>query len=82
MAINDFQIKEAELLGFLSEIQQKHIDWFSTRPGKLPTEKHDHIGHHYEFYYDGQQLCFNKVGNELQDEIWKECVEAFNKVYQ
>jgi hypothetical protein len=66
----------------LSEVEQRHIDWFKKRPAIFDSQEYDSIQNHTFSEEDGDAVSFNFWKySELPDDIKQECLVAFHEVY-
>lgn len=64
----------------LRTIEEKHIEYFKSRPGR--RSEHDHLDAHYIIFSTGNtiKLVWEKY-SDLDEKIKTECIEAFKRVY-
>jgi len=66
----------------LSEVEQRHIDWFKKRPAIFDSQEYDSIKNHTFSEEDGDSVRFNFWKySELPEIIKTECLKAFEEVF-
>jgi len=73
------QAFENEMAG----LEEKHIDYFKSRPSQIETDEHDRLRNHYNIRTASGQISFRfNEGSDLPEDIRKECTEAFHRIWK
>jgi hypothetical protein len=66
----------------LAQIEQRHINWFKTRPAIFDSQEHDCLSNHTFTEIDGDGVNFNFWKySELPENIKNDCLVAYNEVF-
>jgi hypothetical protein len=65
----------------LDKIEDRHREYFQSRPGHLQDQKHDQLSNHWLMTYDGRgRATFGfRDSSDLRQDIQEECKSAFLK---
>lgn len=75
--------KHIEFLNALTEIEERHMDYFKARPGLFIDDDHDYLHNHYSTRINEGVVSFGFIdGSGIAKEIENECLEAFKKHHQ
>lgn len=63
----------------LSQVEERHEEYFSQRPPKFPDQKHDILSNHYFMQWDNRSIRFAFLpDSDLRRDIQEDCIKVFN----
>jgi hypothetical protein len=66
----------------LLAIEDRHIDFFKSRPAKYETEKHDRLKNHCAIWDNGNRITFGfEEDTDIPHCIIKECFVLFDQIF-
>ena len=67
----------------MSDIEERHAEFFKNRKPANETETHDRLHNHYALRTASGQVSFTfNQGSDLPENIRQECKEAFHRVWK
>lgn len=78
----EYSDKNKAFAAEIDRIEERHLDYFKSRPPQNETEKHDRLHHHFVLRTAGGQIALDFDPDEaLPADIRQECVEAFHRIW-
>ena len=78
----DYYNKNEEFIKEMSEIENKHIEFFNKRPPKFSLDKHDRLHNHWILYHDNLLIKFGfEPDSDVPDYIKTECNQVFTRIF-
>jgi len=74
--------KKKALKAALLKIEEKHINYFKSKPAKYPFEKHERLHNHFsgtDWFH--REMMIQVPESDLPQEIVNECANAFNEIW-
>ncbi|QNF33968.1 hypothetical protein HUW51_15015 [Adhaeribacter swui] len=67
----------------MAAIEEKHQDYFQSRPAQNETEPHDRLHNHYALSTASGQVSFRfNEGSDLPASLKQECLDAFHEIWK
>lgn len=74
--------KNKEFKDALTQIENKYLEFFESRPPKFKYDEHERLHNHYMIYGTEQRISFAfDKDSDIPEYIKAECNQAFKKVY-
>jgi hypothetical protein len=67
----------------MENIEERHAEFFNSRPPRNETEEHDRLHNHYALRTASGQVQFHfNEGSDLPANIKQECKDAFHRIWK
>ncbi|PIQ20827.1 MAG: hypothetical protein COW65_12805 [Cytophagales bacterium CG18_big_fil_WC_8_21_14_2_50_42_9] len=80
---DDYAQRNQAFADEMAALEEKHADFFKSRPSQIETEAHDHLRNHYNIRTASGQVSFRfNEGSDLPEAIRNECTQAFHRIWK